>query len=146
MRASRIAQATRRVIKKNPQRDVAGQMMPPLRLYRELLRSHRRHLPADQRLIGDMYVKQEFRLHKNIDNPAQIVQFLSSWQKYLEQISGDSWRQQKLDMDKINSMTDEQIIQLYELMQAARGEESEYGDILKDKPSTETKPEADRAA
>lgn len=34
-------------------------------------------------------------------------------------------------MEKLSKMSDEQIVQLYELMQASKDEPSEYGDILK---------------
>lgn len=34
-------------------------------------------------------------------------------------------------MEKLSKMSDEQIVQLYELMQAAKKEPSEYGDILR---------------
>jgi hypothetical protein len=112
MRGSWILRATRRVVKVNPEHALAGQLMPPLALYRSLLRSHRKRLDTEQRIVGDMYIKQEFRLHKNVENPAQVIQFLSSWQKYLEQLEGDSWKRETLDMTKINSMSDEQIIQV----------------------------------
>lgn len=47
-------------------------LLPPIPLYRRLLRMHRK-LPLEQRLLGDMYVKAEFNAHKDIDNPVQIV-------------------------------------------------------------------------
>lgn len=52
-------------------------------------------------------------------------------QKYAEAIEGDSWKEEKLDLEKLSKMSDEQIVQLYELMQATKDEASEYGDILK---------------
>lgn len=48
-------------------------LLPPLPLYRRLLRAHRRHLPREMRLLGDEYVKAEFRAHRNVDNPAHMV-------------------------------------------------------------------------
>jgi hypothetical protein len=48
-------------------------LLPPIPLYRTLLRTHRKKLPVEQRLLGDMYVKAEFRAHRDIDNPVQIV-------------------------------------------------------------------------
>ncbi|AOW02585.1 hypothetical protein B0I72DRAFT_139805 [Yarrowia lipolytica] len=110
-------------------------LIAPLPLYRQLLRAHRKHLDPDRRSLGDMYIKSEFRLHKDIQDPLQIVGFLSQWQKYLEMIKGDTWRQEKLDLSVLQKMSDEQIVQLYELMQAAQDEKSEYGvfDDLTDK-------------
>lgn len=45
-------------------------------------------------------------------------------------IEGDTWKTEKLDMDQLSKMSDEQIIQLYELMQATHEQPSEYGDVL----------------
>jgi hypothetical protein len=47
-------------------------LLPPIPLYRRLLRAHRK-LPSDMRLLGDEYVKSEFRAHREIENPAHIV-------------------------------------------------------------------------
>ena len=30
-------------------------------------------------IIGDAYVKDEFKRHKAIDNPAQIASFMEAW-------------------------------------------------------------------
>jgi hypothetical protein len=54
-------------------------LMAPLKLYREILRSHR-SLPPAMRAMGDDYVKGEFKRHKDIENPAHIVGFVSQWQ------------------------------------------------------------------
>lgn len=51
-------------------------LLPPIPLYRRLLRAHRRHLPQEMRLLGDEYVKAEFRAHRNVDNPAHMVCFV----------------------------------------------------------------------
>lgn len=48
-------------------------LLPPIPLYRRLLRAHRKHLPAEMRLMGDEYIKAEFRAHRNVDNPAHLV-------------------------------------------------------------------------
>ncbi len=48
-------------------------LLPPIPLYRRLLRAHRTHLPAEMRLLGDEYIKAEFRAHRDVDNPAHIV-------------------------------------------------------------------------
>ncbi|KAL7269380.1 hypothetical protein RUND412_007964 [Rhizina undulata] len=93
-------------------------LLPPLPLYRRILRAHRHKLPAEARLLGDEYVKAEFRLHREIDNPVHIVGFLTEWQLYAQALEGDTWQEEKLDMDKIEKMSDEQIGQLYELMQS----------------------------
>lgn len=48
-------------------------LLPPIPLYRRILRTHRKKLPVEERTLGDMYVKAEFKAHKDIDNPVQIV-------------------------------------------------------------------------
>lgn len=50
-------------------------LLPPIPLYRRLLRAHRKYLPAEMRLLGDQYIKAEFRAHRNVDNPAHLVCF-----------------------------------------------------------------------
>ena len=48
-------------------------LLPPIPLYRRLLRTHRKFLPKQMRLLGDEYVKSEFRAHRNVENPVHIV-------------------------------------------------------------------------
>lgn len=55
-------------------------LIPPLVLYKSILRAHRM-LPAALRSVGDDYVKAEFKRHKDVENPAYIVAFLSEWEK-----------------------------------------------------------------
>jgi Complex1_LYR-like len=59
------------------------QVLPPLPLYRRLLRAHRKYLPAAARVIGDEYVKAEFRRTKDTENPVHIIGFLAQWQVIL---------------------------------------------------------------
>lgn len=89
--------------------ELAKELLPPLQLYRRLLRVHRKVLPVEMRLMGDEYVKvselvyessawlwvhgershfdlrqAEFRRTRSTDNPLHIVGFLSEWKKYLD--------------------------------------------------------------
>lgn len=48
-------------------------LLPPIPLYRRVLRAHRKHLPTEMRVLGDEYIKAEFRAHRNVDNPAHLV-------------------------------------------------------------------------
>ena len=48
-------------------------LLPPIPLYRRLLRTHRKFLPKEMRLLGDEYIKSEFRAHQKIENPMHIV-------------------------------------------------------------------------
>ncbi|KAK2626064.1 hypothetical protein QTJ16_004326 [Diplocarpon rosae] len=95
-------------------------LLPPIPLYRRLLRTHRKHLPSDMRLLGDEYVKSEFRAHRNVENPVHIIGFLTEWQMYAQNLEGESWIGERMDPSKIEKMSDQQLGQMYELMQAIR--------------------------
>ncbi|KAF2198971.1 ACN9-domain-containing protein [Delitschia confertaspora ATCC 74209] len=103
-------------------------LLPPIPLYRRILRTHRKKLPPQERLLGDEYVKAEFRAHQKIDNPVHIIGFLSEWQKYAQMLEGDTWKGEKFDKQKLDKLSDQQISQLYELMQAIRKQELEEND------------------
>ena len=47
-------------------------LTPPLALLRRVLRAHR-SLPPEQRTLGDAYVKEEFRRHREVENPMHSV-------------------------------------------------------------------------
>lgn len=85
-------------------------LLPPILLYRRILRGHRKFLPQEMRVLGDEYVKAEFRAHQKIDNPIHIVAFLSEWQSYAQQVEGENWRGEKMDRGKIDKMSGEWIL------------------------------------
>jgi hypothetical protein len=60
-----------------------------VRLYRSILKEHRNRLPPNMRTMGNSYVKNEFKLHKNA-KPEQLVRFFEGWTKYLEDLQGRS--------------------------------------------------------
>lgn len=99
------------------------------------------------RFMGDSYVKSEFRLTRDTDNPLHIIAFLSQWKVYLDQIESSvladagasdtkgkgkasrvggagvgsaMWRGRKLDTAEFEKMSAEQVGQLYELMHATK--------------------------
>ena len=80
-------------------------LLPPIPLYRRILRAHRNHLPHQMRVLGDEYVKSEFRAHRNVENPVHIIGFLTEWQMYAQQVEGESWRGEKMDKGKIVKMS-----------------------------------------
>ncbi|PQE10111.1 ACN9 family protein [Rutstroemia sp. NJR-2017a BVV2] len=98
-------------------------LLPPIPLYRRLFRAHRKHLPNEMRILGDQYIKSEFRAHRNVENPVHIIGFLTEWQMYAQKLEGESWIGEKMDKEKIDKMSDQQLGQLYELMQAIRKRE-----------------------
>src|SRR2546423_1650350 len=104
-------------------------LLPPIPLYRRLLRAHRRKLPRDMRLLGDEYVKSEFRAHQKIDNPVHIVSstlvpvqclanpcpsvqigFLIEWQLYAQKLEGDTWTDEILEPEKLDKMSGELFV------------------------------------
>jgi hypothetical protein len=111
-------------------------LLPPLPLYRHLLRLHRKKLNAEERIFGDTYLKAEFRRHRDIENPLHIVGFLQQWQQYGDMLSGkegeddDSWLDLRSGekgnndgvgwaMDSLmERMNDQQIGQVWELYNA----------------------------
>lgn len=107
-------------------RTVPLALLPPIPLYRRILRTHRKHLPQQMRVLGDEYVKSEFRAHRNIDNPVHIVSlsdrgikigyfvlirlcgqigFLTEWQMYAQKVEGDDWLGEKMDPAKFDKMS-----------------------------------------
>ncbi|KAJ9609192.1 hypothetical protein H2200_006964 [Cladophialophora chaetospira] len=112
-------------------------LLPPIPLYRRLLRIHRKKLGTEERVFGDTYLKAEFRRHRDIENPLHIVGFLTEWQQYGQQLEGDDWKEQKIEPALMDKLSDQQIGQMYELMQAIqkRGrdsvDEEEDGPVLR---------------
>ncbi|CEQ41108.1 SPOSA6832_02805 [Sporobolomyces salmonicolor] len=116
--------------------ELAAELLPPLPLYRRLLRVHRKVLPAEFRVMGDDYVKAEFRRTRSTDNPLHIVGFLSEWKKYLDfheaqlvESAAEKGKAKELEQAKLGQMMDpsileslsaDQIGQLYELFQATK--------------------------
>ncbi|KAJ5619888.1 hypothetical protein N7510_003872 [Penicillium lagena] len=99
-------------------------LLPPLQLYRRVLRVHRK-LDPEMRVLGDSYVKAEFRAHRSVENPLHIIGFLTEWQLYAQKLEGDNWAGEKLDKSKLDKMSDQQLGQLYELMEAIRNKDGE---------------------
>ncbi|OUT22723.1 hypothetical protein CAS74_002468 [Pichia kudriavzevii] len=61
--------------------------------------------------------------HRDVENPLQIIGFLSSWQKYLEMVlqnTKDDWKKYHLDDHILEKMSDDQIVQLHELMKSTQ--------------------------
>ncbi|ORX33419.1 hypothetical protein BD324DRAFT_639720 [Kockovaella imperatae] len=107
--------------------EASMQLIPPIPLYRRLLRAHR-GLPDDMRFMGDAYIKSEFRATRTSDNPIHIIAFLSQWKLYLEEVEQSAteagkaapFKGRRLEVDKIEQLSEEQIGQLYELMHATK--------------------------
>ncbi|CAE7168024.1 unnamed protein product [Rhizoctonia solani] len=108
-------------------REASATLLPPTPLLRRLLRVHR-SLPTEMRILGDDYVKAEFKRHQKIDNPVHIIGFLSQWKMYLDQLEQQAnsaggferFTGRRLDPTIFEKMSSEQIGQLYELMHASK--------------------------
>lgn len=94
-------------------------MYASLRLYRRILKLHR-NLPLTAKALGDQYLKDEFRRHKNATRE-QLTEFIQEWKMYADMLE----RQQELGKDfgsylsedQLSSANDEQLCQLYALHQ-----------------------------
>ncbi|KAM9823888.1 succinate dehydrogenase assembly factor 3, mitochondrial [Neosynchiropus ocellatus] len=94
-------------------------------LYKRVLVLHR-FLPIDLRALGDQYVKDEFRRHKDA-SPEETRSFMSEWESYKDtlqsqivELMANPERSVKFGADlpkqKLSDFQDEQIGQLYELL------------------------------
>ncbi|XP_050440229.1 succinate dehydrogenase assembly factor 3, mitochondrial [Adelges cooleyi] len=98
-------------------------------LYKTILRLHR-GLPKELQELGQTYVKNEFRRHKNC-SPKEAHTFMVEWSKYTLTLSEQLLKNTKSsigfgkDLDTtpevLNSFTDDQILQLYDMLKATTG-------------------------
>lgn len=115
---------------------MSGTQLPrALGLYKRILRLHQK-LPADLGEIGDKYVKSEFKLHKT-SSPEIARHFLYQWKVYADQLqdqleeqdtSGDSFESvigSNFSVENLEELSDDQIVQLHELMTATKKKNSE---------------------
>jgi hypothetical protein len=90
-----------------------------LRLYRDILKEHRKKLPSMMQELGDSYVRNEWKLHKQT-TPASVKIFLREWENYLitlraqKQVVGANIKQEKL-----SNLSEEQKRQLEKLKKEA---------------------------
>ncbi|XP_002741721.1 succinate dehydrogenase assembly factor 3, mitochondrial-like [Saccoglossus kowalevskii] len=92
-------------------------------LYKKVLTLHKL-LPNDIRAIGDQYVKDEFKRHKNATNE-QAKQFMLEWQAYAASLTVQLKQPEDIANnvgayipdEKLDDFNDEQVEQLHELFQ-----------------------------
>ena len=65
-----------------------------MRLYRNLMKLQMRKVPEDLRPLGDLMIKQEFRLHLDSATEDQMGKFLVAWQEYANMLDS------QLDTDR----------------------------------------------
>lgn len=104
-----------------------------LGLYKRILRLHE-SLPVTLKEVGDTYVKSEFKLHKT-SSPEIARHFLHQWKVYADQLdeqfkeqesSGDSSSiGSNLPVESLDELSDDQVVQLHELMTATKKSNNE---------------------
>ena len=79
-----------------------------LGLYRSILREHKNRLPVEMRILGDEYVRNEFKLHKTASEE-QVQKFSVAWNNYLRTLRKQSSRYGR-DLDEMTkeNLSDEQ--------------------------------------
>ena len=87
--AQRLLMATPASIGSKSSLSEALALLPPLQLYRRILRVHRK-LEPEMRVLGDSYVKNEFRAHRSVENPLHIV-----CSTFSDQGGGAEWERSK---------------------------------------------------
>ncbi|XP_017139768.1 succinate dehydrogenase assembly factor 3, mitochondrial [Drosophila miranda] len=109
---------------------VINQLTHPQRvrlLYKTILRLHR-GMPTELRALGDGYVRDEFRRHLKC-NPMEAQLFMTEWARYASTITKQLGLRGKpkgelgeeMDPNAVEMLKDDQVVQLYELMLAAKG-------------------------
>ncbi|XP_076455749.1 succinate dehydrogenase assembly factor 3, mitochondrial-like [Babylonia areolata] len=92
-------------------------------LYKAILKLHR-GLPLQMQALGDQYVKEEFRHHKEAGKQ-EVDIFMHEWTKYYVTLAKQLGPKHKfktvgqnLSSELLNNFSDEQIGQLKELLDA----------------------------
>ena len=112
-------------LKRSRAEPLASLAYPRLALYRQILRTHERLLPADARALGNAYVKAEFELHR--DASANFaVQFERQWRDYLITLRASNPDDaasigREMSDDEIAALSDEQKVQLLKIREQAAG-------------------------
>ncbi len=60
----------------------AAQAKDALRLYRSLMKLQQRKVPDELRALGNIMIKQEFRLHLDSASADQMGKFIMGWGQY----------------------------------------------------------------
>jgi len=84
-------------------------------LFRAILKEHRNKLPSHMRMLGDDYVRNEFKQHKTA-KPEQLTMFFTAWDNYLELMHKQEGRfGRDLDEDTKSNLNEEQVAKLKDL-------------------------------
>mmetsp|Transcript_24302 Transcript_24302/g.41839 ORF Transcript_24302/g.41839 Transcript_24302/m.41839 type:complete len:99 (+) Transcript_24302:16-312(+) len=90
-------------------------------LYRTILKLHKNQLSTELKQLGDKYVKEEFRLHKNVTNEAHLNNFYKEWDNYVHIMKSSNGKVGRdLEKTEAQKLNDEQRIKLAELRQETK--------------------------
>eukprot|EP01027_Heterolobosea_sp_BB2_P022571 GEZU01033264.1.p1 GENE.GEZU01033264.1~~GEZU01033264.1.p1 ORF type:complete len:166 (+),score=43.85 GEZU01033264.1:92-589(+) len=90
-------------------------------LYRRIMKLHHRKLPAIMRVLGNDYVREEWKLHKKA-TAAQAQQFIIKWEEYYDFVEKQPAQNIGRDLhdDEASKLTTEQRVQLTKLKEEAK--------------------------
>lgn len=89
-------------------------------LYRSILRVHRDRLPYHMRILGNSYVRNEFKLHKD-SSSRHLEPFFDEWEKYVEKVKGRTMAIGKdLSDSENNKLSSDQRSRLNEFKKAVK--------------------------
>jgi hypothetical protein len=94
-----------------------------LQIFKEIMVLHRTKLPPAMRVLGDTYVRKEFRIHMYGGKCSrnQFDQFLTAWRSYAEMIrSQEEVTGRPLTQEQKRLLNDEQKSQLDQLEAATK--------------------------
>ena len=57
-----------------------------MKLYRNVMKLQMRKVPEELRALGDLMIKQEFRLHLDSATEDQMAKFIIGWQQYAKML------------------------------------------------------------
>ena len=91
-----------------------GSIAKGLKLYRQILKLHSKKLPAEMRIIGFAFVRNEFRENLQKANESQFELFSIGWEKYINDWSKNMNQLKKKKTEKkdfeaeIDKLSDDQ--------------------------------------
>ncbi|KAK8829218.1 hypothetical protein WA577_004485 [Blastocystis sp. JDR] len=88
-------------------------------LYRRLLRVHEKKLPFEMRVLGNLFVKQEFKKTVNA-KPQFMNRFLYEWEAYYNDLAHDKHIGKDLTREEKDMLNDSQKEQFQSLEQEAK--------------------------
>lgn len=100
-----------------------GQVQKVKTLYKLILKLHR-GLPKELQIIGTSYARDEFKRHKSC-TPTEADIFMREWTNYAITLASQLGMKStnvgdELPSELIDNLSDEQVVQLHELMEAAQ--------------------------